>query len=55
MSIQVWTEMPAGEWVDVCGIKYTQKKNIPFRGSQQFSFFSRWKKSRRCERGEKSL
>lgn len=38
MSIKVLTEMPEGRCANVCGLKYTQKKNNSFKGFQQFSF-----------------
>lgn len=47
--------MPEGRCVNVCGLKYIQKKNNSFKGFQQFSFFNRWRKIKKSEREQKSL
>lgn len=46
LSIKVVTEMPEGKCVNVCGLKYTKKKNKSFKIFQQFSFLiygRKWK------------
>lgn len=50
--------MPEGRCVNVCGLKYIQKKNNSFKGFQQFSFLIDGEKLKRvkenkslCNRG----